>query len=125
MEIGPILIAVPLTLVSHPLSRNGCNAETTGDQVVGPSVLTSTNTHNDYWRDVPLFTALSYGVISVEADVWLNQVEALTPDRTFVAMDVTPLVRILQLQIPIAPLTTANIGPMDIPLLCGLRNGGC
>lgn len=24
------------------------------------------------WRDVPLFTALSYGVGSVEADVWLS-----------------------------------------------------
>lgn len=23
------------------------------------------------WRDVPLLTALSYGVASVEADVWL------------------------------------------------------
>lgn len=28
------------------------------------------HSHNDYWRDVPLFTALSYGVQSVEADVW-------------------------------------------------------
>lgn len=24
------------------------------------------------WRDVPLLTALSYGVMSVEADVWLE-----------------------------------------------------
>ena len=24
------------------------------------------------WRDVPLYTALSYGVGSVEADVWLS-----------------------------------------------------
>lgn len=30
------------------------------------------HSHNDYWRDVPLFSALSHGVTSVEADVWLN-----------------------------------------------------
>lgn len=30
------------------------------------------HSHNDYWRDVPLYTALSHGVTSVEADVWLN-----------------------------------------------------
>ncbi|KAJ3927407.1 MAG: hypothetical protein NXY57DRAFT_1025612 [Lentinula lateritia] len=28
------------------------------------------HSHNDYWRDVPLLTALSFGVASVEADVW-------------------------------------------------------
>lgn len=29
------------------------------------------HSHNDYWRDVPYYSALSYGAISVEADVWL------------------------------------------------------
>lgn len=29
------------------------------------------HSHNDYWRDVPFFTGLSYGAISTEADVWL------------------------------------------------------
>ena len=29
------------------------------------------HSHNDYWRDVPYYTALSYGAMSVEADVWL------------------------------------------------------
>jgi hypothetical protein len=30
------------------------------------------HSHNDYWREVPLYTALSHGVTSIEADVWLN-----------------------------------------------------
>lgn len=30
------------------------------------------HSHNDYWRDVPVYTALSHGVCSIEADVWLN-----------------------------------------------------
>jgi hypothetical protein len=29
------------------------------------------HSHNDYWRDVPYYFALSYGAMSVEADVWL------------------------------------------------------
>lgn len=29
------------------------------------------HSHNDYWRDIPFYSALSVGAISVEADVWL------------------------------------------------------
>lgn len=29
------------------------------------------HSHNDYWRAKPFWTALSNGVVSVEADVWL------------------------------------------------------
>lgn len=28
------------------------------------------HSHNDYWREVPLITALGYGIQSVEADIW-------------------------------------------------------
>lgn len=37
------------------------------------NVLKHVHSHNDYWRSLPLFEALSYGVSSVEADVWLVQ----------------------------------------------------
>ncbi|GAA5992782.1 hypothetical protein JCM10908_006931 [Rhodotorula pacifica] len=68
------------------------------------------HSHNDYWRDVPLYSALSYGVLSVEADVWLNpddgvlyishDVAALTPARTFKKLYVDQLVRVLELANP-------------------------
>lgn len=29
------------------------------------------HSHNDYWHDIPFYSALSHGAISVEADVWL------------------------------------------------------
>ncbi|EDO17998.1 hypothetical protein Kpol_1054p45 [Vanderwaltozyma polyspora DSM 70294] len=29
------------------------------------------HSHNDYWRDLPLFEAIAHGATSVEADVWL------------------------------------------------------
>lgn len=49
------------------------------------------HSHNDYWRKVPLFSALQAGCISVEADVWLQKNElyvghstsSLTSNRTF------------------------------------------
>ncbi|BGP54637.1 Altered inheritance of mitochondria protein 6 [Rhodotorula sphaerocarpa] len=64
------------------------------------------HSHNDYWRDVPVYTALSHGVRSIEADVWLNpkdnklyvshDVAALTKARTFKALYVEQLVRVLE-----------------------------
>ncbi|KAJ2994545.1 hypothetical protein NUW58_g1529 [Xylaria curta] len=63
------------------------------------------HSHNDYWRKVPLLSALHAGCTGVEADVWLfdNDSElyvghdkaALTPHRTFQSLYVNPLVEIL------------------------------
>ncbi|KAI0135664.1 PLC-like phosphodiesterase [Daldinia grandis] len=63
------------------------------------------HSHNDYWRKVPLFSALHAGCIGVEADVWLldNDLElyvghdeaALTPNRTFASLYINPLVDLL------------------------------
>lgn len=39
--------------------------------VFDPMFLTPPSPHATDWRDVPLLTALSLGVSSVEADVWL------------------------------------------------------
>ncbi|KWU41633.1 hypothetical protein RHOSPDRAFT_36838 [Rhodotorula sp. JG-1b] len=64
------------------------------------------HSHNDYWRDVPVYEALSHGVRSIEADVWLNpkdqrlyvshNVAALTAARTFDTLYVQQLVRLIQ-----------------------------
>ncbi|KAK9365401.1 hypothetical protein V1509DRAFT_633306 [Lipomyces kononenkoae] len=63
------------------------------------------HSHNDYWRDVPLFSALSYGVVSVEADVWHfegddtlyvgHNTAALSSDRTLGTLYIDPLLDIL------------------------------
>ncbi|CAL3969055.1 unnamed protein product [Diplocarpon coronariae] len=72
------------------------------------------HSHNDYWRRVPLFSALRAGCVSVEADVWLSPGDggddgelyvghnraSLTLDRTFAALYIDPLVRILEKQNP-------------------------
>jgi hypothetical protein len=66
------------------------------------------HSHNDYWREVPLLTALSFGVNSVEADVWLinktlyvgHEIAALTDARTLDALYIQPLLEIVQGQNP-------------------------
>ncbi|KAJ5654289.1 hypothetical protein N7490_001292 [Penicillium lividum] len=69
------------------------------------------HSHNDYWRRVPLYSALQAGCIGVEADVWLFDNElyvghtssSLTSRRTLRSMYVDPLVRLLENQNPITP----------------------
>ncbi|KAJ6519918.1 hypothetical protein C8R45DRAFT_809166 [Mycena sanguinolenta] len=76
------------------------------------------HSHNDYWRDVPLLTALSLGVASVEADVWLmgetlyigHELAALTPARTFDSLYVQPLVIIIEGQNPQSQFTVNQTG---------------
>ena len=67
------------------------------------------HSHNDYWRRVPLYSALQAGCVGVEADVWLFDEElyvghtttSLTSRRTLRSMYVEPLVRILEKQNPV------------------------
>jgi len=80
------------------------------------------HSHNDYWREVPLLTALSYGVASVEADVWLlngtlfvgHEMAALTPNRTFESLYVNPLLQILAFQNPIDVFTGNQTSPNGV-----------
>jgi hypothetical protein len=61
------------------------------------------HSHNDYWRQVPLYDALRWGCTGVEADVWLfdddlfvgHSTYALTKDKTLRSMYVDPLVAML------------------------------
>ncbi|KAK9383039.1 uncharacterized protein V2V93DRAFT_364097 [Kockiozyma suomiensis] len=80
------------------------------------------HSHNDYWRDVPLYTALSLGVVSVEADVWHydgdetiyvgHHEAALNAQRTFQNLYLDPLIDILNQNNPnntfTADQTTVN-----------------
>src|SRR6187402_2767376 len=66
------------------------------------------HSHNDYWRRVPLFSALRAGCTGVEADVWLfdddlyvgHNTASLTRNRTFTSLYIDPLVKILEDQNP-------------------------
>lgn len=64
------------------------------------------HSHNDYWRHVPLFEALSLGITGVEADCHLIGGElyvghtnsSLRPNRTFRSLYLDPLATILEKQ---------------------------
>ncbi|KAJ5811609.1 hypothetical protein N7474_007910 [Penicillium riverlandense] len=68
------------------------------------------HSHNDYWRRVPLYSALQAGCIGVEADVWSfdddelyvgHTRSSLTSRRTLRSMYIDPLVTILEHQNPV------------------------
>ena len=82
------------------------------------------HSHNDYWRRVPLFSALEAGCASVEADVWLfddelyvgHTTSSLTPSRTLRSLYVNPILEILERQNPDTPFhrnATRNNGVFD------------
>lgn len=62
------------------------------------------HSHNDYWRKVPLFSAIQAGCIGVEADVWLldnelfvgHDLAALQRNRTFQSLYVSPIVKLIE-----------------------------
>ena len=64
------------------------------------------HSHNDYWRSVPLYEALSYGCVSVEADIWFtddnkdflvsHSWKSTTPTRTLKSLYLDPLTNILK-----------------------------
>lgn len=69
------------------------------------TVLRHAHSHNDYWRSPPLLDALSHGIRSVEADVWLgsdgkkvfvgHSPQALSKENTLATLYVQPIMDIL------------------------------
>ncbi|RHZ64426.1 uncharacterized protein CDV56_104555 [Aspergillus thermomutatus] len=49
------------------------------------------HSHNDYWRPVPLFSALRAGCIGVEADIWLSGDDLLVGHNRFTLHHATTL----------------------------------
>ncbi|KAG6911901.1 hypothetical protein DXG01_000148 [Tephrocybe rancida] len=80
------------------------------------------HSHNDYWRDVPLLTAISFGVQSVEADVWLvdgqlligHEMAALTKERTLDSVYIQPLLNILAQQNPVNQFNVNQTRPNGV-----------
>ena len=73
------------------------------------------HSHNDYWRSLPFYTALSVGCVSIEADVWLfdstlyvgHETSALTAARTFQSLYINPILDVLNKQNPASPFVAA------------------
>ena len=61
------------------------------------------HSHNDYWRQRPLYSAIGSGCISIEADVWdigtdlfvAHELDEVVRDRTLQSLYLKPLVGVL------------------------------
>ena len=107
-----ISLSKPLqAILSHGHSGKLYTYPTDLTQGIIPKALHS---HNDYWRPLPFYSALSVGAVSVEADVWLyngtlyvgHEESALTEDRTFDALYVQPILSVLRKMNPDSPFLT-------------------
>ncbi|KKY18385.1 putative alkaline phosphatase [Phaeomoniella chlamydospora] len=80
------------------------------------------HSHNDYWRDIPFYSALSHGCISIEADVWLinstlyvgHEPSALTSTRTLSSLYVQPILSVLSRLNPTTPFSALNSRPNGV-----------
>ncbi|KAJ4373430.1 Altered inheritance of mitochondria protein 6, partial [Didymella sp. IMI 355093] len=77
------------------------------------------HSHNDYWRSVPLYSALAAGCVSVEADVWLaadgellvsHSWKTTTPARTLNSLYLKPLSRIFEKR----NVSQASVGDREV-----------
>ena len=74
------------------------------------------HSHNDYWRPIPFYSALSVGAISIEADVWLyngtlyvgHEPSALTTQRTLRTLYIDPILAVLHRQNPRSNFVTTG-----------------
>jgi len=100
-------------LLNFPLSKSAYPTSLTRDILPKPI-----HSHNDYWRRIPAYTAISYGCISIEADVWEysgelfigHDIASLTRNRTFKSLYVEPLRKILDSQNPDTEFTHPRKG---------------
>ncbi|GME86035.1 unnamed protein product [Ambrosiozyma monospora] len=115
-KLSIALLSAVSTVLSAPLHYDPVLRPTMYDRETLRTITDETpvkqiHSHNDYWRERPLLTALSNGVQSVEADVWYygnqNQDEtiyvghnfvSLTGIRTFQSLYIDPLYNILDLK---------------------------
>ncbi|KAJ5819628.1 hypothetical protein N7474_005219 [Penicillium riverlandense] len=80
------------------------------------------HSHNDYWRRIPLQSALAAGCISVEADVWLSDDELLVghtqhtlkSEQTLRKLYLEPLTRMLYKHNAMAENVTLSTSKDDI-----------
>nr|KMM66233.1 secreted protein [Coccidioides posadasii RMSCC 3488] len=77
------------------------------------------HSHNDYWRQVPLYSSIKAGCISVEADVWLfdndlyvgHTKSSLAINRTLTSLYLDPLLTLLAKQNPVTRFQPGYDGP--------------
>ncbi|KAJ5152800.1 uncharacterized protein N7482_009278 [Penicillium canariense] len=81
------------------------------------------HSHNDYWRRVPLFSALAAGCTSVEADIWLegdelrvgHTMRTVLPNQSLRSLYLNPLLEVLDRHNPARNSTTIGAQSQSEP----------
>ncbi|KZF20408.1 alkaline phosphatase [Xylona heveae TC161] len=115
--LANIVTAAPLPVLDVPAALSNILANTHQSNLYTyPTDLTRgivpkpIHSHNDYWRDVPFYSALSVGAVSVEGDVWLyndtlyvgHERSALTEERTLQSLYIEPILDTLTRENPVS-----------------------
>lgn len=111
----PYQVPQSLALLLSQLEKDNSSMYTYPTDLTRNLVPKFLHSHNDYWRDIPFYSALSVGAVSIEADVWLyngtlyvgHEESALTTARTFDGLYVQPLLKELNRMNPKTPFVTA------------------
>jgi hypothetical protein len=106
---------IPLTLQNILANTDNNDAYTYPTDITRGIVPKPIHSHNDYWRDLPFWSALSVGCISIEADVILgngtlyigHEVAALTESRTLKSLYIDPILSVLNRTNPDTKFTSA------------------
>ena len=101
---APVSIPISSTLQNILDNTDGSDLYTYPTDITRGIVPKPIHSHNDYWRDVPFWSAISVGAASVEADVWLfndtlyvgHEQAALTPARTLDSLYIQPILDVLK-----------------------------
>ncbi|KIW07089.1 uncharacterized protein PV09_01973 [Verruconis gallopava] len=106
--VQPTPYDVSSTMQNILANTDGSNLYTYPTDLTRGIVPKAFHSHNDYWRDVPFYTAIANGAVSVEADVWLingtlyvgHEISALTTARTLQSLYLDPIMDTLKRQNP-------------------------
>lgn len=122
--ITPTTPALPVSPRLQSILSDSTNSElyTYPTQLTQGIVPKAIHSHNDYWRPVPFYSALSVGAISVEADVWLyndtlfvgHEQAALSPARTFSSLYIDPILSVLRQTNPHTQFTSPSATPNGV-----------
>ncbi|GAA5986868.1 hypothetical protein JCM10908_000932 [Rhodotorula pacifica] len=111
-----VLARSTLAALSGLVFQSGLPAMSYPTDVTRDILPKNIHSHNDYWRKVPLFDALSVGCKSVEADVHLVNGEllvghtrvSLSHPRTLNSLYLDPIMQLLQMQNPTTSYSDAT-----------------
>jgi hypothetical protein len=109
-------LEISLTLQNILANTDNNNAYTYPTDITRGIAPKAIHSHNDYWRDLPFWSALSVGCVSIEADVYLindtlyigHETEALSSSRTLKSLYIDPILSVLSRTNPKTTFTASS-----------------